>query len=918
MPGRQHYAGKEKAGMRKQIRILGTIFAVTGLLAGNVAGTAAETVFAEKGETVLTEGTGITDTEKASAKTAGQTSMAAEEREENTDRPDQTITIYLDRKNQVSVRMAVTMYERNRAASSEGEYPAITWNLVDKSALSPEQYQAELWEELQNGGGPDVIFVDGDSVADPYLLMYGGYLADIGEAVRQRVEKEKLEFYPGTLEAGAIDDSQYLLPLSIQTPLLFSANECLEESGFLPQNGETLDGLMEWAANYQTESGKRAFDENTIPGQLILCSGLSFFDYESGTVQIQEEELKRLYDVYAAMQEAGIQKEEQGELDEAYQKIGSQESLFSLAGIGDIARMVGNLRALYGAGYELGFQQIPTMQGEIQTVITHAVGVNRNSEHKELAAAAAAAFLDFHTMSERQEGQGIPTVSNGSFWEMELSYTTMASMMDYFYWPDSCAVAALAADPFSGKDNLQDAYIQLAGEELEKAVFATALTREGGIVEKIFGDSLSRMQGFESCIQTLKEKLEGYPETGGCQNSGEFEENTSKVLNVWCENNGGMGEYHPVHQWLTDTVDGIDGIHVNVFGGTTSTYFQWMSDIGIAPDIFVGDERDLRCTDNLYGFVLNGDRATFASLSGLVEEQEEYYTGAWKAASLDESLMGVPYAAEVGGLWYNREVLKEAGLSGELEAGNWEELAEKLAEINSAVPEVIPILIEKRADIVYGILKNAGAQIYDAEEETIVVEPEVYRKAIEWLTGLGGRQLVNMAEADEAAELLKNGEAAVYLGYNTFLKKYRADGSLTWDGYEEKLGFLPFPALEDGQMNFNMMWEEIFFLSRGSANQKEALALIETCLNSDAYEQAVDDMYMVPVRKQEEVENPLVQSAAEALEHAGARLSIYPYDALLTLLSQAVRAEKEPEEIYELYLKVLGREVGEYMIEENK
>ncbi|HIR28619.1 MAG TPA: hypothetical protein IAB84_11690, partial [Candidatus Choladousia intestinigallinarum] len=96
---------------------------------------------------------------------------------------DNTVTIYLYRENELPVRMAVERYEQFRRDAAgtplEAAYPDISWNLVDKSYLSEETFQALLWEELAAGGGPDILLTGDGGFDDSQALLASGYLYDL-------------------------------------------------------------------------------------------------------------------------------------------------------------------------------------------------------------------------------------------------------------------------------------------------------------------------------------------------------------------------------------------------------------------------------------------------------------------------------------------------------------------------------------------------------------------------------------------------------------------------------------------------------------------------------------------------------------------------------------------------------------------
>lgn len=82
----------------------------------------------------------------------------------DTEKDKPTFTIYVDSESQALIEAGVAKYERL-------DNPEVTWRLVDKTDLTPKEFEKELQVDLKAGEGPDVIFVNEATAVDPYLQM---------------------------------------------------------------------------------------------------------------------------------------------------------------------------------------------------------------------------------------------------------------------------------------------------------------------------------------------------------------------------------------------------------------------------------------------------------------------------------------------------------------------------------------------------------------------------------------------------------------------------------------------------------------------------------------------------------------------------------------------------------------------------
>ena len=800
--------------------------------------------------------------------------------QETAETPGHTLTIYLDRQNQMAVRMAIGIYEKEKKEAEGTEqasyYPEIQWNLVDKSGLEPEAFQAELEAELEAGGGPDLIFVDRDSTRNPYELMAQGCFLDLGEFLEADAEYQSLSFYPGTLEAGQWEGSQYILPLSIDTPMLLSTEEIFVKSE-LPGNGtESLDSFGEKLLNWQEKSGTAAFDSTGFLNRIFLYGGLEFLDYETGQTVFKEEELKKLCDCYRSFAET---EEAEQEMFTPYEKLKEGELLFSSCGTEDTWRMWVNAKALLGEETKPEVFALPNAAGETQTVITHGIGINRNTEHSELAYAAARSFLAYHTMMEGQSGQGLPAVSSHGLWEALMQWYVSGSD----FWNEA---ADGPASLVGGRESFAASYEETAGNQIKKAVFSTDITEENGLVFRAMEPYLKGEETFEACVRELNAALNVYLQDRRPKDTDHQKKGPS--LSVLYADSG-MGKYSPVYQWLQDGAKVLkeQGIQVNLIGSWTQTLeTNWLTmQAGKAePDLIVNE---------LYGMSLAEGQFALADLSGLLLNREEYCSGLLEAVSKDGVLAGIPYAAEISGIWYNQALLKEAGFPEDWKPESLEELSEALETVRNVCGLNTPALAEQREQVIEELLLDAGIPIF----EEVVPEDELedaIRRIIDWIWSIGDAKLFQVTDARAAAQSLKEGQAAFYFGSSDFQDHYQPTGAFPWAEVKDSLGYAQFPASTPETESRTVSNVKLLFIPESCEDKEFVMELIEACMSSPKYQEMTDARGMLPTRK------GLVRSNLEqGLESAVLYRYLESADLLKTIWKDCQDGEKSAEEICE-------------------
>jgi len=325
------------------------------------------------------------------------------------------LTIWVDSGNQLPVRMALVtfQYMRDQMGQVSGyDFQGVTWNLVDKSYLTPEQFRQELLGELEQGGGPDLVFMDGANGVDLRFLMEEGKLLGLEESVaRSFLSYDDIMHLDGTLEPGQMDGTQYVLPLYVQCPVVFGLKDVLEEAGLGPEGGYgTLEEFLEAALGAAESSGKQVFED---------ASAVDWLERYAMPQSLEGEKTDgtgRLEELLARVRERSGSRT--GFFD-PYESLESGESLLSGCGLGWKSKLVQNI-ALLGSD-ETVLMAVPAWDGEVRAVVTQAAAVNANTAHPKEAVALLQTFLD----SLPNDGfvqQDYPAVAADLYWQWQITH----------------------------------------------------------------------------------------------------------------------------------------------------------------------------------------------------------------------------------------------------------------------------------------------------------------------------------------------------------------------------------------------------------------------------------------------------------------------------------------------------------------
>lgn len=473
------------------------------------------------------------------------------------------LTIWVDPASEEVIRNAMVNYKwlcQSYGAGSDF-YPDLTWKLVDKSYLTPAQFRRELVQELEAGGGPDLIYMDEFNGISPQVLMESGYLLELEHITEKNLTGGEWKYLPGTLEAGQAEGKQYVLPVYVQCPVVFGAEAGLIQAGMDTENGcQSLRELLEAMIAAAEKSGKYIFEND---------SAVEWIETYCLPVDSGKERAKELEELLEQIR--GCCGAEKGFFSPC-ETLNSGESLFSGCSMESIQKTAQNLGMMDGET-DMAFFPVPSWDGEIRAVITQSVAVNSNTSYPAEARALAGIFQEIYVNQGVSLGKFLPACGERGYWQ---------EVLDGSFWSTQ-----------------------------------TVYCKEGRVV------SATEQTGRRFLQATLRAVTDAaYQSTEaihreGMEDAGKPEE--KKVLTVAFSDRG-MGELYPVYQWLQDTADGWEDetVHIQLVPIRMENNIRQMNMRGAAADLVL-------CVSGMFDpeHSFPDEAGYYADLTELLEEREE-------------------------------------------------------------------------------------------------------------------------------------------------------------------------------------------------------------------------------------------------------------------------------------------------------
>lgn len=702
-----------------------------------------------------------------------------------------TVTVYLHGANELLVRLAAAGYEEKRkAAAGTGEeegYPEIVWNLVDKSYLSKKEFEQSLFEELRAGEGPDVILTGEGGIQDAQALLEAGYLYDISGYENP---ENTGEYLAGALEAGQIDGRQYLIPLTVEFPVVYGKTEVLEQEGLTADRYHDLEEFLDVLMEAQEASGKAAFEDASALEWLL------HYEMEDDGASISER--KELLEGIRCMETT---EEDSGDYFAAHRGVEAGQCLLGGCGIFDFSRMIKNM-ALSDIE-QLTMLYLPSWDGEIHAVIAKAVGVNKNSKAPEAAIAALKGFQ--RASGEIGNENDISALASGDEW-----YSMMSR-------------------------NLSSISESVYGDYADQADTITMGTKwlrqfRKDAEEKITGTVLPAVRLPEKNAVETERSLTSIPD----------------VITVMYDGQG-MGKEAPLTRWLSEAAEHFsdEQTQIQLIACNSEDYlvlseYGSMGNCGAAPDIVIAGSQNLLYLE---------EKPRFDDLSEALEEyadiMDQIYAIPYDSIFIEGKCVGIPVSIRAYGIWCGKEVLQEFGSDrnfSTVEISDWLQMLPTAAARGKADGQQMPVQVfaDSNSDILglLSCLVPVGQKMLSMDEEgKWRTDRAVWAAALENMQGLVKSSQISRTSRSQALQDLLSGNCVMALGTCDLSKMLSRESVLTWDS---RLCFVPLSPYVEGCAAY---------ISEDSERKEKALQFLLSAVQEESYADNIRRMGHIPVTR---------------------------------------------------------------------
>ena len=347
---------------------------------------------------------------------------------------------------------------------------------------------------------------------------------------------------------------------------------------------------------------------------------------------------------------------------------------------------------------------------------------------------------------------------------------------------------------------------------------------------------------------------------GSHNSQGESNSDGKPKLVVAYNDSGDTGTDGYMYKWIMETYNNWekkDEVEIELQGivGSDSDYFTklqtQMQDTSTSPDIFFEDT-----------FQLNTDIA-----AGYVADMTSY-TGSWEdwnskiIESLKEGTKGsdgktyaVPVSTDVRGLWYNKDVMEQAGLGREWQPEKWQDILDACAAIKAnCADDVVPIWFacsnteaeatsmntfqmllngteDRLVDDSTGVWNTSGQGIIDSLEFIQTCKKEGYIGTLS--------EVFDASDWEYANKYMSTAKLGIYLNGNWGYADYLSTGSYPMENYTDNtltdaLGFAKMP-LQNGNGYVTMSGGWSWAIANNSDQKDLGFEFITELMKSDNY-----------------------------------------------------------------------------------
>jgi multiple sugar transport system substrate-binding protein len=404
----------------------------------------------------------------------------------------------------------------------------------------------------------------------------------------------------------------------------------------------------------------------------------------------------------------------------------------------------------------------------------------------------------------------------------------------------------------------------------------------------------------------------------------------------------GRGENSALWQWLQTAYDSFDRkdscvLDIAPITACEGDYFAKVAlslqSEKTAPDLVAEDTFQLPA-DVEAGYL--------TALDDYLVSYEDWTNGSYYnflklgVTGADNKVYGVPYNTDTRGLWYNKEIFKQAGLPEEWNPKNWDDILNACQIIKDKVPDVVPFWCnsavatgEATSMQTYEmLLYGTGERLLDEVTGKWIISSQSMLDTLTFLdyiykNNFGpplSKVLNGQASNISAREYLPQGKLVISLDGSWITGNYLDTGASPWPEYDKVLGFAPMPTQNgDGSGITTMAGGWAWSIPAKSDNKDITMEFIKHLMDPEVYVNAVISLGSIGTRT-DIVDNekystlPFIQTATDYLKVASFRPKDSRYSAVsshIQTMVESVVSGTSPADAMATYGVDVTRTVGE-------
>ncbi len=420
------------------------------------------------------------------------------------------------------------------------------------------------------------------------------------------------------------------------------------------------------------------------------------------------------------------------------------------------------------------------------------------------------------------------------------------------------------------------------------------------------------------------------------------------------ENKGGSGEGADVVKVAvgTDMMNWVSGVveaYKNENPEAKIELIEIMNGSDMYTKITMMMQSPQTCPDIITedGFMINSDVAAgyLEPLDDLINNWEDYKNfdpvvldGAKGA---DGKQYGIPYSTDVQGIWYNKVLMKEAGIPVPFEPKSWDDIltaAKKLKE--KSEDNFIPVFLyasktspEETSMRTFQVLYSGiNSELYDFSEKKWIVDKENLLNVFNFVNEVYNTEKVgpplSIVSQQKIGDLfqsdhMKNGKLGMYFSGSWETSNWGEGKKYEWQEGLDTWGFAKIPTMDGREPGFTTMSGGWTWAIPANANNKEGgqdfLKFIANKENQLSYALFSGNLAVrTDVMEEESYKSQdmaVVNEAADMLQYTHFRPSVEGYNTITTMYTEVIEsiamATATPQEALETFELELKRIAGE-------